>query len=150
MVGLDDIDDHLDKRDRREKLAAVVGLEIGEPGEEVLIDAPENVAVGVFRAGSLNTRSRSAQHLIVEFLIFVLRERGLQRIVVILDRLHRIDDRLCAIRTFRKRSQVIELRLFAQKNRALPEKSSFCNSGFLPPRVGNPASISDFTRKKRL
>ena len=47
VVGLDDVDDGLDERGRGEELAVVVGFLDGELGEEILVDAAEDVAGGV-------------------------------------------------------------------------------------------------------
>ena len=47
VVGLDDVDDGLHERGRREELAVVVRLLDGELGEEVLVDAAEDVAGGL-------------------------------------------------------------------------------------------------------
>ena len=52
MVGLDHLGDELDDRDRREELATLLQRARCEVAEEVLVDAPEEVAVGVSRDGA--------------------------------------------------------------------------------------------------
>ncbi len=47
MVGLDDVDDGLHKRRRGEKLAVVLRPLHGELHQEILIDAPEDIAGGI-------------------------------------------------------------------------------------------------------
>lgn len=42
-LGIEDVGDQRDQRNRRKEFAAIVCLLIGELGEEVLIDAPEHV-----------------------------------------------------------------------------------------------------------
>ena len=86
MIRFDDIDDHLDDRDRREKLAAVVRLEIGELRQEIFVDAPEDVAVRFLKRGIVEDAQEVAEHVIVEFCVFGLGQRAGERGVVLFDR----------------------------------------------------------------
>ena len=74
MVRLDDIDDGLHDRDRREKFAAVMGFLVGELGQEVFVDAPEDIAVGLLQRRIVDAQ-KLAQDVVAQFLIFDLGSR---------------------------------------------------------------------------
>ena len=120
VVRLDDVDDGLDQGDRREELAAVMRLLVGELGEEVLVDTPEHVAVCAPEGRIVEGAQKLAEHIVVELLVLCLGQGAAQGVVVLLDLLHRIDHHLRAIGAVRQGDEMVELRLRLQKDRALP------------------------------
>ena len=90
MVGLDDVDDGLHERGRREELAVVVRALHGELHQEVFVDAPEHVAGG--GAHGLRCRkSASGLRAAVFEDIVVLGQLSGQRLEIALDGVHRLD-----------------------------------------------------------
>ena len=120
VVRLDDVDDGLDQRDRREELAAVMRLLVGELGEEVLVDAPEHVAVRAPQGRVVEGAQKLADYVVVELLVLGLGQGATQGRVVLLDPLHSIDDHLRAISAVRQGDEIVELRLRMQEDRPLP------------------------------
>jgi hypothetical protein len=60
VVRLDDIDNELDQRRRREEFAVVVRFLNRKLGEKIFVDATEDIAAGLLDpATSLNTRART-------------------------------------------------------------------------------------------
>ena len=66
VVRLDDVDDGLHDRGRREELAVVVRLLDGELGEEVFVDAPEDVAGGLLDLLAVEQAHQVFEHLGLE------------------------------------------------------------------------------------
>ena len=93
VVRLDDVDDGLHDRRRREELAVVVGLLHRELGQEVLVDAAEDVAGGLRICSLSNSRIRSSSTFGLEDAV-VLGEDALKRLELRLDRGHRVRDEL--------------------------------------------------------
>ena len=93
MVGLDDIDDGLHERGRREELAVVVGLLNGELGQEVFVDAAEHVAGGLLDLFAVEQAHQVFEHLGLEDAI-VLRQDALKRLELVLDGGHGLGDQL--------------------------------------------------------
>ena len=120
MVGFDDIDDSLHQRHRREELAAVMRFLVGELGKEVLVDAPEHVAVRAPQRRVVEGSQDLAEHVVVEFLVLGLGQGAAQGLVVLLDLLHCINDHLRAVGAVRQGHEMVELRFRMQEDRALP------------------------------
>ena len=119
MARLDDVDDHLHQRDRREKLAAIVRALIGELGEEVFVDATEDVATSLLQFVRVEGAQQLAQHVVGDVAVILLGQLAGESGVVFFDRLHRIDNRLGAIIGIAKTNQVIELGGFVEEDRSL-------------------------------
>ena len=113
------VGDERDQRDRREELAAVVGLLVGELGEEVFVDAAEHVARDLFEFFRVEGAQELAEDGVVEFLIFSLGEHTAQVLVVFLDGLHRLDDGLGPVVAVGQRNQIVKLGLGPEKDGAL-------------------------------
>ena len=93
VVGLDDVDDGLHERGRREELAVVVRLLDRELGEEVLVDAAEDVAGGLLDLLAVEQAHQVFEHLGLEDAV-VLRQHALERLELGLDGGHRLGDEL--------------------------------------------------------
>ena len=93
VVRLDDVDDELHERGGREELAIVMRLLDGELGEEVFVDAPEDVAGGALDLLAIEEAHQFLKHLWLEDAV-VLREDVRQRFEIRFDGGHRIGDEL--------------------------------------------------------
>ena len=100
-------------------------FQIGESGEKVLVDATEDVAVRILQGRIVEDAQQAPEHIVVEFLVFILRKRALERLVVLLDQGHRVDDGLRSIFAVRPLDEVVELRLLAQKDCTLAREVFF-------------------------
>ncbi len=89
VVGLDDVDDGLNDGRWREELAVVVRALLGEFGEEILVDAPENVPRGLPQGFGVEGTHHAFEKLVVEALV-VLGELTGERLEALLDRFHRL------------------------------------------------------------
>lgn len=118
----DDIGDQRDQRNRGEELAAVVGFLIGELGQEVFVDAAEHIAGDALELLGIESAQQLAKHRIVEFLIFALGQHAAQVLVVGLDGLHGVNDRLGAVGAVGQGHQSVELGLGLQEDGALPRE----------------------------
>jgi hypothetical protein len=99
-----------------------VRLQVGELGEEVFVDAPEDVAARLFQFLRVERPQQLAQHLVVQLRVFRARQHAFQALVILLDRVHRALDGLGAIGAVGQRHQRVELRLGPQVDRALLRK----------------------------
>ena len=99
LVGREHLDQHADDAARRVELAALLALGAGELGEEVLVDAAEDVLGAVGRAAERDVADEVdelAEALLVEAGAgVVLGQHALERRVVALDGGHRVVDELC-------------------------------------------------------
>jgi len=119
VVRLDDVHEELHERKGREKLAVVVGFLDREFGEEVFVDAAENIAGGGADALAVEQAHEFLEHLRLEDAI-ILRKDIPQRLEIPLDGVHGGGDKL------RKpggigggpRHDGVESRLLGQKKRA--------------------------------
>ena len=93
VVGLDDVDDGLHDRGRREELAVVVRLLDRELGEEVLVDAAEDIAGGLLDLLAVEEAHQVFEHLGLEDAV-VLGQHAQQRLELGLDGGHRLGDEL--------------------------------------------------------
>ena len=91
VVGLDDVDDRLHERGRREELAVVVRLLDGELGEEILVDAAEDVAGGLLDLLAVEQPHQVFEHLGLEDAV-VLRQHAGERLELGLDGRHGLGD----------------------------------------------------------
>ena len=91
VVRLDDVDDGLHDRGRREELAVVVRLLDRELGEEVLVDAAEDVAGGLLDLRAVEEAHQVFEHLGLEDAV-VLRQDAEERLELGLDGGHRVGD----------------------------------------------------------
>jgi len=81
-VGVQDVGDERDQRDGGEELAAVVGLLVGELGEEVFVDAAEDIAGDALQRVGVERAQELAQHGVIQLLVFVLGQHAAQAVVV--------------------------------------------------------------------
>ena len=109
-VGVEHVGDERDQRHGGEELAAVVGLLVGELREEVLVDAAEDVAVGVPELVGVQLPQQVAEDVVVQRLVLALGQDAAQAVVVLLDGLHGRDDGGRPIRAVGQGDEVIELR----------------------------------------
>ena len=93
MIGFDHVDDRLDDRRRREELAVVVGLLNRELGEEVLVDAAEDVTRGLSNLLTVEEAHEVFQHARLED-TEVFRQDPLQGLELLLDCGHCTGDKL--------------------------------------------------------
>ena len=93
VVGLDDVDDGLHERGRREELAVVVRLLDGELGEKVFVDAAEDIAGGLLDLLAVEEAHQVFEHLGLEDAV-VLGQHALQRLESGLDGGHGLGDKL--------------------------------------------------------
>ncbi len=93
----DDVGDQRDQRHRGEELAAVVGLLVGKLGQEVFVDAAKDIPGNPLELLGVESAQQVAEHRIIEFLILALGQHAAQVLVVRLDGLHGVDDRLSAV-----------------------------------------------------
>ena len=76
------VGDQRHQRDGREELTAVVRLLVGELGEEVFVDAPEDVALDPFQLVGVEGAQQLAEDVVVQFLVFALGQDAAQAVVV--------------------------------------------------------------------
>ena len=100
VVRLDDVDDGLHERGRREELAVVVRLLDGELGQEVFVDAAEHVAGGVLDLLAVEEAHQVFEDLGLEDAV-VLGQHALERLEVGLDGRHGVGDELGQVRRHR-------------------------------------------------
>ena len=117
-VGVEHVGDERDQRHRREELAAVVRLLIRELGEEVLVDAPEDVARDLLELVGVQRSQELAEDVVVQLLVLGLGQSAAQALVVPLDRFHRGDDGGGAVLAVGQRDEVIEARRGLQEDGA--------------------------------
>ena len=91
VVRLDDVDDGLHERGRREELAVVLRALHGELHQEVFVDAPEDVAAGGAERLAVEDAQQVFEQVVLE-LVVVLGELVQQRLEVALDGVHRLDE----------------------------------------------------------
>ena len=96
-IRLDDLDDQLDQRGRREELAAALAFGHGELAQEVLVDLAEGIAFDVHR--NLGQQLEQSEKRVVAQSIVVPGQNALHALVVFLDGLHRGIDGLADVRT---------------------------------------------------
>ena len=92
--------DHLDEGDRCEELPAVMSFPICKLGQEVLVDASENVSIGLLEHRGVKVRRICRERRCRVPDISDLGKEPRQGLIVLLDSLHGIDDCLspvCAI-----------------------------------------------------
>ena len=94
-IRLDDLDDQLDERGRREELAALLALGHRELAEEVFVDPAEGVAFDVWRNPGEGSEQRD-EGVVVEPLVG-LRQDVPELLVLGLDGAHRVVDRLADV-----------------------------------------------------
>ena len=92
LLRFQHIGDERNQRDRSEELAAVVSLQIGELGDEVFVDTPEDVSGSLLQFLWVQRAQELPQNTVVQFLIFALGQGTAQVLVVGLDGLHGVDD----------------------------------------------------------
>ena len=122
LVRFDHIGDQGDQGYGGEELAVVVGLEVGKTGQEVFINATEDISRGAFEFVGIERPQQLAQHLVVQFLVLRLGQQALQSLVIGLDGFHGRHDGLDAVTAVFQGHQMIELGLGAQKNGPLAGK----------------------------
>ena len=107
MLGLDDVDDHLDEGRRGEELAVVVGLLVGELHEEVFVDAAEHVARGRAEGFSVEDLQQSLEEVVVEAGV-VLWQHAEEGVEVLLNGLHGVDEGLAPLGVAGQGDDVLE------------------------------------------
>ena len=121
VVGLDDVDDGLDYRWRREELAVVVCALLRELRQEVLVDAPEHVARG--RAQRLGIEGPHHLFQDIVFKAFVLlRKLARERREAMFYGFHGGGHRGAEIAVLRQSEKNVIARLFRQHQRAAPRE----------------------------
>ncbi len=118
LGGFEHVGDELDQRNGGEELAAVVGLEVGELGEEVLVDAPEDIARSGFEFLGVEGADQVAEQVGRDGLVLLLGENALETRVVLLNRFHGVDDDLGQFGIGGLGDEVVELGLGAEKDGA--------------------------------
>ena len=118
-VGVEHVGNQRDQGEGGEELAAVVRLLVGEPGEEVLVDAPEDVARDPLQLVGVEGAQELAEHVVVQLLVLPLGQDAAQAVVVRLDGLHGRDDGPGPVLAVGQGDEVIELGLRAQEDGAL-------------------------------
>jgi hypothetical protein len=93
VIRLDDVDDHLHQRRRREELAVVVGVLDRELGQEVFVNAAEYVARGVPDLLAVEQPHEIFKHLGLEDAV-ILGQDAFQRLEPRFDGLHGIGHEL--------------------------------------------------------
>jgi len=117
VLRLDDVDDGLHQRGRREELAAVLRPLHGELHQEVFVDAPEHVARGAAQGLAVEDAQQVLEQARVEAVV-VLGQLPLQRLEFRLDGVHGIDQGLTEVRVLRQLQQGIKLGLLRQHHGA--------------------------------
>ena len=113
VVGLDDVDDGLHDRRRREELAVVVRALFGELGEEVFVDAAEHVAGGRAQPFGVEHAHHLFEHVVVEPLV-VLRQLARERREGGFDRLHGGGERRAEVAVLRRLQDHVVARALRQ------------------------------------
>ncbi len=134
MVRLDDVDDRLHERGRREELAVVLRALHRELRQEVFVDAAEHVARCAAQRLAVEGSQQVFEQAGVELLV-VLGQLVQQRLEVGLDGLHRRHQRRAQVAAFGQRQQVVVVRLGWQHQRAAAARSRPATSlrlGILP------------------
>ena len=112
--GFDDVDDGLHQADRGEELAVVVGLLVGELGQEVFIDPAKHVTVRALKGGVVENAQHLAQDRVVQFGVFLLGQQALEGFVIALDAFHRSDQGGRGALPFGQADQHVELGFWAK------------------------------------
>ena len=146
-VGVEHVGDERDQRHRREELAVVVRLLVGEPREEVLVDAAEDVAGNPLELVRVQLAQQLAEHLVVERLVLALGQDAAQAVVVGLDGLHGHDDGGRAVGAVGQGDEVVEPGLGPQVQGVLLREVLPGDRPLPAPRVGSPAAISSRTAR---
>ena len=94
-------------------------LLVGEPGEEVLVDAAEDVARDLLQLVGVERAQELAEHVVVQLLVLRLGQDAAQAVVVRLDGLHGLDDGPGPVLAVGQGDEVIELGLGPQEDGAL-------------------------------
>ena len=130
-VGVEHVGDQRDQGEGGEELAAVVRLLVGEPGEEVLVDAAEDVARDLLQLVGVERAQELAEHVVVQLLELRLGQDAAQAVVVRLDGLHGLDDGPGPVLAVGQGDEVIELSVRAQEDGALAGEVLLRYRGFL-------------------
>ena len=117
--GLDHVGDQGDQGNRGEELTAVVGLLVGELGQEVFVDAAEDITGNPLELLGVEGAQQLPEHSVVELLILALGQHAAQILVVGLDGLHGVYDRLGPVGAVRQCHQSVELGLGLEEDGAL-------------------------------
>ena len=120
VLGVQHVGDQRDQGDGGEEFAAVMGLLVREPGQEVLVDAAEDVAGDPLQRVGVEGAQELAEDVVVQLPVLVLGQGAAQALVVRLDGLHRLDDRLRAILAAGQGDQAVEAGPGTQQHGALP------------------------------
>jgi hypothetical protein len=116
VIRLDDVDDELDKRGRREELAIVLSTLKGEFHQEILVDPAEDIAGRLAQRFAVESAQHGFEQVVVEFLV-ILRQLAGERFEVLLDGIHRSDQRGAEITAGGKPQQFIVAGDFRQHQR---------------------------------
>ena len=119
MLWVEHMGDQRYQREGGEELAAVVSLLIGELGEEVLVDATEDVARDLLQLIRVERAQELSQDGVIQLLILGLGQSAAQVLVICFNRLHRLNDRLCSVRVIRERHEIVELSLWLKEDGVL-------------------------------
>ena len=119
VIRVDHMGNQGDNGNGSEELAAVMGLLIGELGQEIFIDAAEDIAGNLLQLLRVEGPKQLAEDIVVQLLVFGLGQDAAQVLVILLDGLHRLDQRLGSVGTVRQRHQRIKLCFGPQKDGAL-------------------------------
>ena len=82
-LGVEHVGDQRDEGDGRKELAAVVGLLVGELGEEVFVDAAEDITGDLLQLVGVEGAQQLAEDLVVQLLVFALGQDAAQVVVVL-------------------------------------------------------------------
>ena len=110
--------DQRDQGERREELAAVVCLLVGELGQEVFVDAAEDVAGDTLQLVRVEETQQPAEHVVAQVLILGLGQGAAQAGVVGLDGLHGRNDGLGPVCGVGQGNELVELRRGPQEDGA--------------------------------
>ena len=127
-VRLDDLHHQPDHRARGKELAAALAFGHGELAEEVLVDLSEHIALGIGRdIGEVLQQLRGDAAVLLgagQAKVLVLGQHALQLGLVLLDRLHRLLDRLGDVLLVRQVEQVVVAGVVRQIEAALFDGNS--------------------------
>ena len=115
-------------------------LLVGEPGEEVLVDAPEDIARDLLQLVGVERAQELAEHVVVQLLVLRLGQDAAQAVVVRLDGLHGLDDGPGPVLAVGQGDEVIELSLRTQEDGALAGEI-FLRDGPLLSAAGGKAGL---------
>ena len=96
-----------------------MGLLVGELGQEVLVDATEDVTGDLLQLVGVQRPQQLAENVVVQLLVLALGQNATEAVVVGLDGVHGCDDRLGAVFAVGQRDEMIELGLGLQEDGAL-------------------------------